>query len=127
MDSYCNYTELDYIENSEPNLNTAGYHLCLPGVVALLGVPGGLRGVGGGTPVNRLSETATPPTEAWFAISTCLTALRAASPTCAGGLSASTLDSARSSRGSILRSGRVRLAGRKLARTEGERNDEGIG
>ena len=40
-------------------------HLPRPGVVALLGVPGGFRGVGGGKPVRRLSAK---PTDALLAL-----------------------------------------------------------
>lgn len=56
----------------------AGYR-ALPGVVPLLGVPGGFLGVGGGTPVSRLSDM---PPFASATLCTSLAALRAASPTC---------------------------------------------
>ena len=67
-------------------------HLPFPGVVARRGVPGGLRGVGGGIPVSRRSAM---PTDASAARWTSRTARRAASPTCVCGRSASILDSAR--------------------------------
>lgn len=81
-----------------------------PGVVGLLGVPGGFLGVGGGTSVSLLSVILP---EVSCARCTSFTALRAASPTCVCGRSASTRESARSrSCGSVVEAGRVEFGGR---------------
>ena len=69
-----------------------GIHRPLPGVVARRGVPGGFRGVGGGTFVRCRSDM---PEDASVARCTSRTARRAASPTWVGGLSASIRDNAR--------------------------------
>lgn len=66
-------------------------HLPLPGVVARRGVPGGLRGVGGGTPPVSLRSPADESAARW----TSRTARRAASPICVCGRSASIRDKAR--------------------------------
>ena len=67
-------------------------HRPFPGVVARRGVPGGFRGVGGGTPVNlRSAMPAVASATRW----TSRTARRAASPTCVCGRSASILERAR--------------------------------
>lgn len=98
--------------------------LIRPGVAALLGVPGSdFLGVGGGTSVNFLS-TPPPVLPSTVALCTSFAARFAASPRLAGGLSASTRESARSrSCGSVVECGRGATRGRYDDR-EGEARDE---
>ena len=81
-----------------------------PGVVGRLGVPGGLRGVGGSTPVSRRS--AMPFVVSW-ARWTSRAARRAASPTLVCGRAASTRDMARRRAcGSVVGGGRDSVGGK---------------
>ena len=66
-------------------------HLPLPGVVARRGVPGGFRGVGGGTPPVNLRS----PVDESAARCTSRIARSAASPICVCGRSTSMRDNAR--------------------------------